>query len=283
MGMLGGSTPVSPAAAPPPRAGRRALVVEDSADLAAELAELLSGQGMHVLNVHSVEQVNGELVEFSPQACIVDLNLRGGRGAEMLGLVSKLFPSAGAILLADEVDADYVTEALSHRQQQTECVSKPVSATRLLGAVSRCVAAYDAARERQRIGAEIGALHGRLQQAGDTANAVLANLSHELRTPLNAIIGFSEMVSQDNAFPAERLKGYAQDIRQSGLHMLRVIESVLTFAALESGQHRIDAKPFDVAPMLERQLTALQPAARAAGVILTRKIVGRLPRLGRAR
>ena len=279
MGMLGGPTPHSQATPAPPLAGRRALVIEDSAELADELNELLSGQGMHVLNVNSVEQVNGGLVDFSPQACIVDLNLRGGRGAQMLALVGKLFPTAGAILIADAVDADYVTEALAQRTQQTECVGKPISPARLLGAVQRCVAAWDDAEERQRAGSEIGVLRGRLHQANETANAVLANLSHELRTPLNAIIGFSEMVSLGGTFGAERLKDYAQDIHQSGLHMLEAIESVLTFAALESGQRRIDPAPLDVAAMLERQLAALAPAAHAAGVTLSRKIAPGLPRL----
>jgi signal transduction histidine kinase len=259
--------------------GRRALVIEDASDLAAELNELLCGQGVEVLNVHSVEQVNSGLIDFNPQACIVDLNLRGGRGAEMLRLVGKLFPMAGTILLADEVNASYVTDALADRQQLTECVSKPIEPKRLLGAVTRCVAAYDAAHARDRAAREIAHLYGKLGQATQTANSVLANLSHELRTPLNAIIGFSEMLSYDKPIATERLREYAGGIHQSGLHMLGVIETVLTFAALESGLQAIEPALLDVSALLERQLLAMHPAALAAGVVLTRRIPARLPNL----
>jgi signal transduction histidine kinase len=274
-----GSAAVMPSAPARALTGRRALVIEDDLDLATELNDLLSGQGMEVLKVQSVEQVNGRLVDFNPQACIVDLNLRGGRGGEMLELVGKLFPMAGAILLADEVHADYVTDALADRQQPTECIGKPIEPTRLLSAVTRCVAAHDVAQARERAAHEIGQLYGRLNLANQAANSVLSNLSHELRTPLNAIIGFSEVLSHDKPIATERLRDYATGIHQSGLHMLGVIETVLTFAALDSGLQLIEPTLIDVNTFLETQLAALHPAALAAGVELTRRIADDLPRL----
>jgi signal transduction histidine kinase len=262
-----------------PLEGRRAVVVEDAPELAGELDQLLKGQGMEVLTVHSAEQVNGRFVGFDPQACIVDLDLRGGRGGEMLDLIGKLFPKAGAILLADETAGDHVTAALSARASCTEPVGKPIDPRRLLSAVARCVAAYDTDRECARAVREVARLNIQLAQANRAGSAVLGNLSHELRTPLNAIIGFSEMLGQDRPFAPEKLRDYAASIHQSGLHMLQVIETVLTLAALESGQQPIAPESIDLFAVLATEVTALQPLAKAAGVELSRRIAPALPRL----
>jgi two-component system, cell cycle sensor histidine kinase PleC len=62
-------------------------------------------------------------------------------------------------------------------------------------------------------------------QANKAKSEFLANVSHELRTPLNAIIGFSEVMIQEVFGPVgnDRYRDYAGDIRQSGVHLLGVI------------------------------------------------------------
>ncbi|MEX2454744.1 MAG: ATP-binding protein [Rhodospirillaceae bacterium] len=79
-------------------------------------------------------------------------------------------------------------------------------------------------------------------QAADEANRTksefLANVSHELRTPLNAIIGFSEVMMQEVFGPLgnTRYTEYAGDIRQSGAHLLGIINDLLDYAKLEAGR-----------------------------------------------
>jgi len=271
-------SPASHAAARPLE-GRRAIVVEDAPELAAELDTLLTGQGMQIMTVHSAEQINGAFVGFDPQACIVDLDLRGGRGGEMLALMGKLFPVAGTILLADRTEAGDVTQAMSQRLGITEPVGKPVDPRRLLSAVGRCAAAYDTAKTCASALREVAGLRAELERANTAGGSVLANLSHELRTPLNAIIGFSEMLGQDRPVSVEKLRDYAASIHQSGMHMLGVIETVLTLAALESGRHMPSPLIVDLNAVMATELAALQPAAEAAGVTLTRRVAPGLPRL----
>ncbi len=65
----------------------------------------------------------------------------------------------------------------------------------------------------------------------------LANMSHELRTPLNAICGFSEMLENEILGPLghERYREYAQDIHDSGTHLLNIISDVLDMAKISAG------------------------------------------------
>jgi PAS domain S-box-containing protein len=65
----------------------------------------------------------------------------------------------------------------------------------------------------------------------------LANMSHELRTPLNAILGFSEVLQNGIAGPLQsRQVEYIGLIRQSGEHLLRVINQILDLARIDAGK-----------------------------------------------
>ena len=68
--------------------------------------------------------------------------------------------------------------------------------------------------------------------ANRTKSQFLANMSHELRTPLNAIIGFSEIIADDSFGPdgLPMYTEYARDIRDSGKHLLTVINDILDYS-----------------------------------------------------
>jgi len=81
----------------------------------------------------------------------------------------------------------------------------------------------------------------------------LANMSHELRTPLNAIIGFSEILANPDLSPREPAKQreYAEIVRQSGQHLLSVVNTILDMSKLQSGSFTLDPDSFDIAPMID--------------------------------
>lgn len=82
----------------------------------------------------------------------------------------------------------------------------------------------------------------------------LANISHELRTPLNAVIGFSEVMIQEVFGPIgnDRYREYAGDIRQSGLHLLGVINDLLDYSKLEAGRLELHVEDVSPAAILDK-------------------------------
>ena len=78
--------------------------------------------------------------------------------------------------------------------------------------------------------------------ANRTKTEFLANMSHELRTPLNAIIGFSELIHRQTFGPlgSERYGEYAQDILDSGRHLLKLINDILDVSKMEAGKVELD-------------------------------------------
>lgn len=109
----------------------------------------------------------------------------------------------------------------------------------------------------------------------------LANMSHELRTPLNAILGFSQVIRDGALGPAENGKytGYAEDIFDSGKHLLEIIGDILDLSKVDAGHARIDEEDIDMPEILDNCITLVRERASAAGVTLTTNYGGPLPLL----
>lgn len=67
-------------------------------------------------------------------------------------------------------------------------------------------------------------------------NAFLANVSHELRTPLNAIVGLSQLLVSEDTVKEEEMRASLDIINQSAHGLLRMMDSVITKAMIDSGQ-----------------------------------------------
>ena len=108
------------------------------------------------------------------------------------------------------------------------------------------------------------------EQASLAKTAFLANMSHELRTPLNAIIGFAELIEQQIVGPIgnERYSEYAGDIRQSGRHLLGIINDILDIAKVEARQVELAADVVPLGELVDAALNNVRPQAQRSGVEL---------------
>jgi signal transduction histidine kinase/CheY-like chemotaxis protein len=91
------------------------------------------------------------------------------------------------------------------------------------------------------------------KEVAETANhaksVFLANMSHELRTPLNAILGYSQLMQRDLSLVPEHYE-YLDTIKNSGEHLLTLINDVLAISKIEAGQTTIESTTFDLRSML---------------------------------
>ncbi|GLK76451.1 PAS domain-containing sensor histidine kinase [Methylopila jiangsuensis] len=107
----------------------------------------------------------------------------------------------------------------------------------------------------------------------------LAAMGHEIRTPLNAIIGFSEMLGDERLMRAapERRSDYAALIRQSGEHLLEIVDHVLDISRIETGRFAVAPAPCAAGEVLAHCVGLLAPRAEAAGVRLAFEVAADLP------
>ncbi|MGQ9365883.1 ATP-binding protein [Azospirillum sp. A39] len=109
------------------------------------------------------------------------------------------------------------------------------------------------------------------ERANQAKSAFLAGLSHELLTPLNAIIGFSDAIAQESLGPVgdRRYLQLALDTRDSGQHLLELINDVLDHAKAEAGRLTLTEDTVDLEAAVSFCARMIWPRARRAGVELS--------------
>ncbi len=76
----------------------------------------------------------------------------------------------------------------------------------------------------------------------------LSVMSHEIRTPLNAIIGMCHLLKQEQDI--EQIKNDIEVLQYSSQNLLALINDVLDFTKIESGNVDLHIKPFDLVELL---------------------------------
>src|SRR3954465_12388436 len=88
----------------------------------------------------------------------------------------------------------------------------------------------------------------------------LASMSHEFRTPLNGVLGMARLLESTRLTAEQR--AYAAAIRDSGEHLLTLVNDVLDFAKLGAGKVELHAADVDVEDLLRGVAELLSPRAR---------------------
>ncbi len=142
-------------------------------------------------------------------------------------------------------------------------------------AVERTSAERD---ETARLAAELDKARDMAETARRAAEAAnhdksefLAGLSHELRTPLNAVIGFSDLIAREAEGPVgtPSYRQYAANVRDSGQHVLELINEILDHARAEAGALTLEEGPCDLEDAADFAVRMLTPRAEHAGVLLS--------------
>ena len=112
------------------------------------------------------------------------------------------------------------------------------------------------------------------EAANQAKSNFLANMSHELRTPLNAIIGFSGIIGKQIYGPVGSPKylEYLDDINQSGMHLLNIINDILDISKIEAGKLELHEEAMDVSEAVGSCLFLVKGRAETGGVNLKRDL-----------
>jgi PAS domain S-box-containing protein len=87
------------------------------------------------------------------------------------------------------------------------------------------------------------------EESDKLKTAFLANMSHEIRTPMNGILGFAEMLNDNTLNSANRRK-YLEIINSNGKMLINLIDDIIDFAKIESGQVNIVQDDFSLNNLL---------------------------------
>lgn len=128
--------------------------------------------------------------------------------------------------------------------------------------------------------ARVGSRTVELARTGDELREALGaktdfmhNVTHELRTPLNSVIGFAEMLKEGLPGPLnDKQAGFVDDIHESGLRLLKLVEGILEMSRLDAGGTPPEREPLDIGVALAERLAVHRKAAEARGVTLSLEV-----------
>ncbi len=113
------------------------------------------------------------------------------------------------------------------------------------------------------------------QSASLAKSEFLAAMSHELRTPLTCVIGISDTLLRWSygkvgikEVPIQKQRQYLQTIRDSGDHLLELINDILDLSQVEAGKAVLKISEFSLSKLASQSLHALKEKAVAKGVEL---------------
>lgn len=152
------------------------------------------------------------------------------------------------LLAADAFDRLYRWTRLYEGWQLGEiflalCAMGSVS---LVFVLRRWALEYRDKRKILRLSAELTEALKAAKAADEAKSTFLATLSHELRTPLNTINGYAELMESGIMGPIDtRYVSYARDIRESGEHLLSIINGMLDLTRAASGSLDLQRESVD--------------------------------------
>ena len=132
-----------------------------------------------------------------------------------------------------------------------------------------------------RLAEDLAEARDQAEDANRTKSMFLATMSHELRTPLNAIIGFSELIGGEMFGPVgnDSYREYANDIRDSGQHLLDLINDILDLSKLESGSDELHEDNIDISEIARSAKWLISGRAQDDNIALETEIADGLPML----
>ncbi len=245
-----------------PNYGPRILIVDDHADLADSVCELLTLSGHSAIASYSADAALAHCREARPDVALLDYRIGAGmNGIELLGTLRQTLPDLIGNLMTS--DQDHHTAISSLRAGVLDYVHKPAEPDEIIAAIERAMARAD---DLSRQGEELRKL-GEQAEAAALNRSFLLSLGAEIREPLSLIMGNAELLAASakggSGAPPD-FSAIATDIRSGATALLdRVsVANDLCRGAFED----IESERVAVVPLLRDLARKLESRARAAEV-----------------
>ena len=171
-----------------------------------------------------------------------------------------------------ELDEDARMVEISMLQQRAQALESEVKRRTVLEATLRtALGERERLLEAERSARTEAELARRIaEQANRAKSEFLAVMSHELRTPLNAIAGYAELMELGVQGPVSTSQREALErIQRSQRHLLGLINQVLNYARLETGNVRYTIADVPLDGIMRAAEALIFPQVQARGLRYT--------------
>lgn len=222
----------------------RTILVVDDCEVDRELYQRLLGNfHFKIIEAYNYRKAIELFCEVRPDCILLDYNLPGFTGTELLKEFKKLSgeTSFASIVLTSGGSEQLVQEVL--RAGASDYIPKrDLSSESLRLAIENAIKRVELEGKIQEQNVLLKEALAQAQSAAQAKGAFLANMSHEIRTPLNGIIGFLEILLSSERTESDR--EYLEYARSSANHLLSIINDVLDFSKIENDNFELESIPF---------------------------------------
>jgi signal transduction histidine kinase/CheY-like chemotaxis protein/HPt (histidine-containing phosphotransfer) domain-containing protein len=169
---------------------------------------------------------------------------------------------AVTLIWVDALDDIFLADDRTHLQR----ILVAAFLTTILLPLAVLIIKYEKGLARARDAAEVG-MRARSE--------FLAVMSHEIRTPLNAVLGFASTLLESKLDTEQRLNATA--LHGAGDDLLRLLNDILDFSALDAGRIPFEDAPFSPAAVVDMTVGIAKRSATAKGLALRVDIDPDLP------
>jgi signal transduction histidine kinase len=234
----------------------RVLLIEDNPADARLIEFMLSeARGLRFLLAWAANLTAGlaHLHAHPIDVVLLDLGLPESTGLDTLQRLLTSTPRSRhvptLVVLSGLTDEEIAVQALQAGAQDY-LVKGQVDSALLVRAIRYAIGRTQAEEALRKAHVEAQAAKERAEDANRAKSSFLANMSHDLRTPLNGILGFAQILQWDRTL-SERQQMGVSAIRESGEHLLTLINDILDVAKIEAGKLEICPNDFQVGKFLQ--------------------------------
>jgi len=244
------------------------LIVDDEAPHLRALCETLTAQGYITTGYSSPRDALAAVRQNKHfDLVLTDLMMPEMDGIALLRAALEMDPRLVGVVMTGHGSIDSAVAAM--KQGALDYILKPFKVSTLIPVLSRALSVRRLRRENELLHQHLHARTCELEAANKELETFSYSVSHDLRAPLRAIDGFTEMLIEELAVPANsKSHHFADTVRANVIRMNALIDDLLRLARTTRAEmHPTPVDLSAVAREISRKLHATDENRKADWII----------------